>query len=53
MVLPLTFMTSAGKLRADRAIESIRERGHTNLSAGLLAALQVFHFVNFSFVMII
>lgn len=48
MVLPLTCMTSAGKIRADRAIETIRERGHTNLSAGLLAALQVFNVVNFS-----
>lgn len=33
-------MTVSGKANAERAIEGIRERGHTNLSGGLLAALQ-------------
>ena len=34
-------MTGAGKVLADKAIKGIKERGHTNLSGGLLAALQV------------
>ena len=34
-------MTSSGKVLAKKAIDNIRERGHTNLSGGLLAALQV------------
>jgi Mg-chelatase subunit ChlD len=34
-------MTSPGKQTAKNAISSIKERGHTNLSGGLLAALQV------------
>ena len=42
-MLPLTLMTSSGKASAERAIERIRERGHTNLSGGLLAALQALH----------
>ena len=43
VILPLTAMTISGKAAAERAIESIRERGHTNLSGGLIAALQALH----------
>lgn len=43
VVLPLTDMTTAGKELAKKAIQGIKERGHTNLSAGLLAALQVLY----------
>lgn len=43
VVLPLTAMTPSGKVTAERAIENIRERGHTNLSGGLIAALQTLH----------
>lgn len=46
VVLPLTPMTPSGKARAEQAIERIRERGHTNLSGGLLAALQTLHDVS-------
>lgn len=41
--LPLTNMDSAGKLHAQKAIDSVKERGHTNLSGGLLAALEVLY----------
>ena len=43
MELPLTNMDSAGKLHAERAIEGVKERGHTNLSGGLLAALEALY----------
>ena len=43
MELPLTSMDSSGKLLAGKAIESVKERGHTNLSGGLLAALEVLY----------
>ena len=36
-------MDSSGKLLAGKAIESVKERGHTNLSGGLLAALEVLY----------
>lgn len=36
-------MDSAGKLHAEKAIEGIKERGHTNLSGGLLAALEALY----------
>ncbi len=39
--LPVTNMDAAGKTLAERAISSIKERGHTNLSGGLIGALQV------------
>lgn len=41
--LPLTSMDAAGKLHAERAIDAVKERGHTNLSGGLLAALQTLY----------
>lgn len=41
--LPLTRMDSAGKLEAERAIDAMKERGHTNLSGGLLAALEALY----------
>ena len=41
--LPLTAMTTSGKLLAEKAIEGVRERGHTNLSGGLLAALEALY----------
>uniref|UniRef100_A0A1X7TRL4 VWFA domain-containing protein n=1 Tax=Amphimedon queenslandica TaxID=400682 RepID=A0A1X7TRL4_AMPQE len=47
-LLPITSMTSSGKVLAKKAIESIRERGHTNLSGGLLAALQLLYDVPLS-----
>ena len=43
MELPLTKMDSSGKLLAEKAIDSVKERGHTNLSGGLLAALEVLY----------
>ena len=36
-------MDSSGKLLAEKAIDSVKERGHTNLSGGLLAALEVLY----------
>ena len=36
-------MDSAGKLLAERAIGAVKERGHTNLSGGLLAALEALY----------
>jgi Mg-chelatase subunit ChlD len=41
--LPLTAMTVSGKLQAEKAIEGVKERGHTNLSGGLLAALEALY----------
>lgn len=41
--LPLTAMTPDGKLRAEQAIHRVRERGQTNLSGGLLAALEALY----------
>lgn len=41
--LPLTGMDSSGKQLAEKAISSIKERGHTNLSGGLLAALETLY----------
>ena len=41
--LTLTAMTTNGKLLAEKAIEGVKERGHTNLSGGLLAALEVLY----------
>ena len=43
MELPLTSMDSSGKQLAEKAISSIKERGHTNLSGGLLAALETLY----------
>ena len=39
--LPLTNMNATGKASAERAIAAVKERGHTNLSGGLLQGLQV------------
>ena len=39
--LPLTNMDATGKASAERAITAVKERGHTNLSGGLLQGLQV------------
>ena len=36
-------MNDAGKMQAEKAIEALKARGHTNLSGGLLAALQVLY----------
>ncbi len=36
-------MTADGKLQADQAVCRIKERGRTNLSGGLLAALQALY----------
>ena len=36
-------MDAAGKLKAERAIDETKERGHTNLSGGLLAALEALY----------
>ena len=36
-------MDPAGKLHAEKAIEGTKERGHTNLSGGLLAALEALY----------
>ena len=41
--LPLTAMSTSGKLLAEKAIEGVKERGHTNLSGGLLAALEALY----------
>lgn len=41
--LSLSAMTTAGKLQAEKAIEGVKERGHTNLSGGLLAALEALY----------
>ena len=41
--LPLTAMTVAGKVVAEKAIDGVKERGHTNLSGGLLAALETLY----------
>lgn len=43
MELPLTNMDAAGKSHAEKAIDSMRDRGQTNLSGGLIAALQQFY----------
>ena len=45
MELPLTAMTPDGKLRAEQAIHKVKERGQTNLSGGLLAALEVLYHI--------
>ena len=37
----MTYMDPVGKLMAEKAVKAIKDRGHTNLSGGLLAALQV------------
>ena len=42
-MLPLTAMNDAGKMQANKAIEGIKARGHTNLSGGLLSALQTLY----------
>ena len=39
----LTTMNEGGKEKVRKIIESITERGHTNLSGGLLAGLNVFY----------
>lgn len=36
-------MDAAGKRLAEKAIDSVKERGHTNLSGGLLAALEALY----------
>ena len=36
-------MDAAGKGHAEKAIDSMRDRGQTNLSGGLIAALQQFY----------
>lgn len=41
--LPLTNMDSAGKSHAEKAIDGMKDRGQTNLSGGLMAALQQFY----------
>jgi Mg-chelatase subunit ChlD len=41
--LPLTAMTVSGKVQAEKAIDRVKERGHTNLSGGLLAALETLY----------
>lgn len=41
--LPLTAMDADGKLKAERAIKYVKERGHTNLSGGLLAAMETLY----------
>lgn len=38
----MTFMDLAGKEKALKAIKTLKERGQTNLSGGLLAGLQQF-----------
>ena len=35
-------MTAAGKIQAERAIDQLKERGHTNLSGGLFAGFDQF-----------
>lgn len=39
----MTGMAEAGKLQAEKAIEGVQARGHTNLSGGLLLALQTLY----------
>lgn len=39
----LTAMSEGGKEKARKIIEGISERGHTNLSGGLLAGLNIFY----------
>lgn len=39
----MTAMTSVGKIRAEEAISKIKEGGQTNLSGGLLAALEALY----------
>lgn len=36
-------MAEAGKLQAEKAIDAMQARGHTNLSGGLLLALQTLY----------
>ncbi len=36
-------MDASGKQLAEKAIASLKERGHTNLSGGLLAALETLY----------
>ena len=43
MEFPLTNMDVAGKSHAEKAIDRMKDRGQTNLSGGLLAALQEFY----------
>lgn len=43
MELPLTAMTADGKLQAEQAVKRVKERGRTNLSGGLLAALEALY----------
>jgi len=43
VVLPMTGMAEAGKLQAEKAIDVMQARGHTNLSGGLLLALQTLY----------
>lgn len=40
--LPLQNMTAAGKVQAERSIDQLKERGHTNLSGGLFAGFDQF-----------
>ena len=42
----LTAMNEGGKEKARKIIESLKERGHTNLSGGLLAGLNIFYQVS-------
>jgi len=46
--LHLTKMDADGKLKAEQAIRKIKERGHTNLSGGLLAAMETLYRVKAS-----
>ena len=39
----MTAMTAEGKMKAEDAIARVKEGGRTNLSGGLLAALQALH----------
>lgn len=41
-------MDADGKLKAERAINQVKERGHTNLSGGLLAAMEILYRVKSS-----
>ncbi len=41
--LPLTAMDADGKLKAEQAIKKVQHRGHTNLSGGLLAAMETLY----------
>lgn len=38
-------MTADGKLLAEQAVRRVRERGRTNLSGGLLAALEALYHI--------